>query len=81
MILNRGEFFAKLGELLDDSEVRFSFAGEELEVERIDMEAEMNEAWLILIPKAETEEETGPWFVGRHEKSSYVGRHRKEEGK
>jgi hypothetical protein len=81
MILNRGEFFAKLGELLDDSEVRFSFAGEEMEVDRVEMEAEMNEAWLILIPKAETEEETGPWFVGRHEHNPYVGRHRKEEGK
>jgi hypothetical protein len=81
MILNRGEFFAKLGELVDDSEVRFSFAGEELEVDKIDMEAEMDEAWLILIPKAETEEETGPWFIGRHENTSYVGKHRKEEDK
>lgn len=68
MMLNKGELFSKLGELLDDSDVRFSFACEELEVDRIEMEAEMNEAWLVLIPKAETEQETGPWYVGRHRK-------------
>jgi hypothetical protein len=81
MILNRGEFFAKLGELLDDSDVRFSFAGEEMEVENIEIEADMDQAWIILIPLAETEEETGPWFVGRHERSTYIAKHDKKEGK
>lgn len=69
MMLTRGEFFAKLGELLDENDVRFSLGGEELEVERIDTEAEMEEAWIILAPKAETEAETGVWYVGRHRKN------------
>lgn len=80
MMLTRGEFFAKLGEMLDDSDVRFSFADEELEVERVDIEADMDEVWFILVPKAETEEETGPWSINRRpENEPYIGRHRKQD--
>jgi len=79
-MVTKGELFAKLGELLDDAEIRFVFASEEMEVEpNISIEPEMNEAWITLYPKAETEEETGPWYVGRRpEGEQYVGRHRKD---
>jgi hypothetical protein len=68
MMLTKGELFSKLGELLDDSDIRFSFAGEEMEVERIDMEAEMDESWIVLYPKAEDPDPSG-YYIGRHRKT------------
>jgi hypothetical protein len=68
VILNKGELFAKLGELLDDAEIRFAFANEEMEVEEnISIDPEMNEAWITLYPKAEDPSPNG-YYVGRHRK-------------
>lgn len=67
MIVNKGELFAKLGELLDDAEIRFNFSGEELEIEMpISIEPGMNEAWINLYPKAEDPRED--YYIGRHRK-------------
>jgi hypothetical protein len=46
--------------------VRFSFGGEELHIDSTRYEPGI--LWLGMIPKGESEEDTGPWYVGRHRK-------------
>ena len=78
MMVSKGELFAKLGEILDDNDIRFAFAGEEFEVKEVEIGASMEEAWIILYPKAETPDQDA-YFVGRNttEPEPYVGKHRK----
>ena len=68
MMVTKGDLFAKLGELFDDAEIRFAFAGEEMEIEEnISIEPGMNEAWITLYPKAE-DPNPNDYYVGRHRK-------------
>ena len=61
----KSDLSAKISELLDSNEVRFRLVNdEELDVTSIEIDADTDEAWINLAPKAEDPDDG--YYIGRH---------------
>jgi hypothetical protein len=66
MEYTKGELNLVMTDISDDTSVRFSLGGEELEAIEVDPHDPMEDVWIKLIPKGE--DPNAEFYVGRHRK-------------